>query len=269
MKRTLSFLLLAVFLTLAVPFSAAASSPRLDDGADLLSYEEERNLLYQLDTLSAERGVDYVVVTVPSMGGKTEMQYADDYYDTHGYREDGILLLIDMETRAYYESTAGSLQDYFEYYYEYLEDDFVSYLSYGDYYGAFTRFARSADDRVDECRREEAYNRMPTGEKIKYRLRSIPTSVILIPLIIGLIAAAIMTSKEKAKLTSVRMQNDAANYVRKNSMDLTSSRDTFLYSHVTRVRIETESSSGGRSGGGSSIHFSSGGVSHGGHGGHF
>ena len=268
MKRILSFLLLAVLLTLAVPFTAAAFSPRLDDGADLLSDEEERNLLYLLDTLSSERGVDYVVVTVPSMGGKSEMEYADDYYDTHGYGTDGILLLIDMETRAYYESTAGTLQNYFEYYYEYLEDDFVSYLSYGDYYGAFCRFAQGADDRVDECQRREVYERMPTEEKIRYRLQSIPTLVILIPLVIGLIAAGIMTSKEKAKLTSVRMQNNAARYVRGGSMNLTTSRDTFLYSHVTRVRIETDSSSGGRSGGGGS-HFSSGGVSHGGHGGHF
>ena len=269
MKRVLSFLLLAVLLTLSFPFAAAAASPRLDDGADLLSYEEERKLLYLLDSFSAERGVDYVIVTVPSMGGKTERQYADDYYDTHGYRTDGILLLIDMETRSYYESTAGSLQDYFEYYYENLEDDFVSYLSYGDYYGAFSRFVSSADDRVDECRREEAYDRMPTGEKLKYRLQSIPAPVFLIPLFIGLIVSTIMTSTEKEKLTSVRMQKNAAGYVRKNSMNLTSSRDTFLYSHVTRIRIETESSSGGRSGGGGSIHFSSGGVSHGGHGGHF
>ena len=267
MKKLISFLLLTVLLALSVPFAGAASSPRLDDGADLLSAEEERNLLVLLDSLSEERGVDYVVVTVDSMGGKSEMEYADDYYDTHGYRADGILLLIDMETRAYYESTAGDLIGYFSSYYEYLEEDFVDQLSYGDYYGAFRSFARSADDRVVRAREEEAYDRLPASEKISYRLRSIPAPVFLFSGILGLIISAVMTSKEKSKLTSVSMQKNAAQYVRNGSMDLTVSRDTFMYSHVSRVLIETQSS-GGRSGGGGA-HFSSGGVSHGGHGGHF
>ena len=251
----------------AVPFASAAASPRLDDGADLLSDEEERSLLSLLDTLSLERNVDYVVVTVNTMGGKNEVEYADDYYDTHGYGKDGILLLIDMETRTYYESTAGDLQYYFEYSYESLEDDFVSGLSYGDYFGSFCSFAKSADRIVVREREAEAYERLPASEKVSYRLRSIPGPVFVIPAILGLIVSGVMTSKEKEKLTSVSLQKNAARYVRGGSMHLTNANDTFLYSHVSRVRIETESSSGGRSGGGT--HFSSGGVSHGGHGGHF
>ena len=268
MKKRLSILLLAVFLLTLLPLALSAASPRLDDGADLLSAEEERKLLSLLDSLSEERGVDYVVVTVSSMGGKNEMEYADDYYDTHGYREDGILLLIDMETRAYYESTSGDLIGYFDYYFGELEDDFVDQLSYGDYYGAFRSFAQSADGIVSAAREAEAYERLPAGEKIAYRLRSIPAPVFLFSGILGLIIAAVMTSKEKAKLTSVSMQKNAAQYVRNGSMNLTTARDTFLYSHVSRIRIETESSGGGRSGGGGA-HFSSGGHSHGGHGGHF
>ena len=52
-------------------------------------------------------------------------------------------------------------------------------------------------------------------------------------------------------MKSVRQKNDAADYVRPGSMQLTHSRDLFLYSHVSRTAKPKNTSSGGGGGGGS------------------
>ncbi|MBQ7219263.1 MAG: TPM domain-containing protein, partial [Ruminococcus sp.] len=62
-------------------------------------------------------------------------------------------------------------------------------------------------------------------------------------------------------LKTVAMQRGAASYVRSGSMNVTQSRDTYLYSTVSRTRREKSSS-------GSSTH-STGGSSFGGSGGKF
>ena len=77
---------------------------------------------------------------------------------------------------------------------------------------------------------------------------------------IALIIALIVVSSMKKKLTSVKFADSANDYVRPGSLNLTESRDTFLYSSVTRTVRETES----RSGGGGGSHTSSSGRSHGG-----
>ena len=89
---------------------------------------------------------------------------------------------------------------------------------------------------------------------------------LVISLVIGLVVALIATGVMKGKLKSVRSQAAANSYIRKGSMNVTESRDLFLYRTVSRTARPTESSS---SGGGSSSHTSSSGTSHGGGGGKF
>lgn len=89
----------------------------------------------------------------------------------------------------------------------------------------------------------------------------------------GLLASLVYVSRERRKLRSVNARSQASEYYRKGSMDLTESRDIFLYRSVSRTRIQrTTTSSGGHSGGGgggSHVHISSSGHTHGGGGGHF
>ena len=71
-------------------------------------------------------------------------------------------------------------------------------------------------------------------------------------------------AKYKKQLNSVSSKAKADDYVVKDSLNLKSAKDIFLYRTVSRVRRQTESSS---SSGGS--HTSSSGSSHGGGGGKF
>ena len=84
-------------------------------------------------------------------------------------------------------------------------------------------------------------------------------------MLIGLAVAFVITAMMKSQLKSVRFQSEAANYVKKDSMKVTQSKDLFLYRNVDRREKPKESSSSG----GSSTHTSSSGTTHGGGGGKF
>ena len=114
---TILFTVILIFSTV-LPVSAAEEEmpperllPRLVDEADLLTDEEEADILEQLDEISERQECDVAVVTVDGLDGKSAMEYADDFYDYNGYgfgeEKDGILLLVSMEERDWYISTCG------------------------------------------------------------------------------------------------------------------------------------------------------------------
>ncbi|MBQ7810328.1 MAG: hypothetical protein IJ346_05120 [Clostridia bacterium] len=85
---------------------------------------------------------------------------------------------------------------------------------------------------------------------------------IVFSLVAGFVIALISVLVMKGKLKSVRRQPAAKDYLVPGSMNVTSSRDIFLYRNVTKRAKPKESS-------GSSTHTSSSGRSHGGGGGSF
>ena len=115
MNKKLLSVFFAVLLCVVVSVPAFADTaedytPHLIDNADLLTGEEESNLLAKLDEISDRLSVDVAVVTENSIGDKTPREYADDFYDYNSYKynPDGVLLLISMEERDWYITTTGS-----------------------------------------------------------------------------------------------------------------------------------------------------------------
>lgn len=115
MNKKLLSVFFAVLLCVVVSVPAFADTaedytPHLIDNADLLTGEEESNLLAKLDEISDRLSVDVAVVTEDSIGDKTPREYADDFYDYNSYKynPDGVLLLISMEERDWYITTTGS-----------------------------------------------------------------------------------------------------------------------------------------------------------------
>ena len=269
MKKKTLVLLMLLLLLVSVPLFAAALEgipdhrleERMVDDANLLTDQEEANLLSLLNEISDRLEFDVVVVTASTLNGKTPMDYADDFFDYNGFGygpgRDGALLLISMEDRDWWISTCGygetaitaRSQSYFE-------GRILSYLSSGDYYAAFREFAESCDYFVQLARSGQEY-REP-----KEPFNALSSGVIAFA--IGLIIALISVSSMKAKLKTVRYQPAVSFYERSGSMNVLQQEDTFLYRHVSRVRRETSTT---RSSGGS--HTSSSGSSHGGFGGKF
>ena len=235
-KRVIALFTVILMCTLcAVTVFAANSLPRLIDEADLFTSTDEESLSAKLDSVSAEYGLDIVVLTITTLGDKTPAEYADDYYDYNGYGKDGALLLIAVEEGERYVSTRGSCIDEIDV--SGLGDKISGYLDDENYVSA-------VNGLVDYVNDAYSFN---WGFNV------------LVCFGIGLLIAFIVASSMKGKLKSVRMQTGAASYVKANSMNITDSRDIFLYCTVTSVERKkddddnTHTSSSGRTHGGGSI----------------
>ncbi len=264
MKKIISYIICALIICLGIgsPVYAWSDMPLVVDGADLLSDYEEEMLLSQLTDVSGVHGVDVAVVTVYSLDGKTPEAYADDFYDYNGYATDGILLLVSLEYSDWHITTTGyGITAVTDAGLDYMEDKFVPYMSDGEFYDAFECYAELCDEFITAAKNGTPYD-VDTLPKEPFA----PGMTLIISLIIGFVVALIATGIMKGKLRSVHSQPRAAEYIKRDSFQITRAKELFLYRNVTCVpRPKPQSSSGG----GSSTHFSSSGTMHGGGGGKF
>lgn len=265
MKKAILILLALLIISSCRVITAGAIDQMLVyDEADLLSDEEESELLSRLEQLSSKYKMDIAVVTVDSTSDKTPMEFADDFYDYNGYgygeEHDGLLLLISMEYSDWWISTCGKAINVFtDAGIEYIGERITYYLSDGDYAGAFNEFAVLCDAFIIQAETGDPYD--------SHNLPKEPFNILMalgIALVVGLIVAYIHVGKLKDQLKTANKKAEASAYVKAGSMNVSDCRDLFLYRTVTRTARETESSRGG-----SSTHTSSSGSSHGGGGGKF
>ena len=240
MKKLLSaFLALLLCLSLAIAVSAETEVVLLYDEAGLLDYQYERLLEESLEALSEKYQAQFTIITLSGTDGWDVDTYVEMLYDGlnmgYGENRDGVLLMIDMDSRQFRILTNGMpgvaintdvIAD--------ITNTITSDLSSGDYYAAFDTFLEQCDYYLDGYLNGFPF---PVGEKV------------VIALVIGLVVGIIGVSFLKGQLKSVRMQRRAHDYVKSGSMQVTVSRDLFLYRTVNRVRRQTSSSS---SSGGSS-----------------
>lgn len=141
---------------------------------------------------------------------------------------------------------------------EYIGDQITSELSDGNYAAAFSSYAALCDDFITQANTDKPYDRSNLPAK--------PLSLIWIPvsLVIGFVIAKIVVGNMKSKLKTVRSQTTANSYVKNGSMQITDSRDLFLYHTVAKTAKPKNTSSGS-----SGTHTSSSGTTHGGGGGKF
>ena len=243
------FAVVLIFSAAMIPAAAAAEySSGLDDSASLLSAEEQAQLTQTISDLSSKLKCNVGFLTVNDLNGATfsfdgtTQDYADRYYEVnYGMNTDGVLVMLVLSDehgkRTVYFSTSGKCINH-------LSDD-----------------EREAilDDMIDNHNPDthgyyDFLNAAAAG-----LAKAIPPHLkwymLPLALIIGFIIALIIMSIFKKQLKSVEMQRGAVNYVRPGSMNVTASRDTYLYSTTSRTAIPKNSSSS---------HTSSGGGTHGG-----
>lgn len=231
MKRLFSVLLavsLVVMLSISV---SAAQMPRLVDSADLLTADEEADLLEWLDQVSEELQVDVAVVTMESCGGYDPDDVVAAYYDDYGFgygtNRDGVVLMLAMEERDWrilsngFAADAITLNDI-----DRIGDSIVGDLSGGDYYEAFLTYATMCKAEIEDER------------QFDFDL-SLGISV-FIGLVVALIAVEVMRGGHR----SVRSQTGAREYAVPGGMNVTHSNDLFLYRTLNRVHRPKETSSG-------------------------
>lgn len=263
MKKIIPIIVTALFLLFPFCTVQAAEESRLVDLADLLSEEEESRILQKLNEISERQKIDLVIVTTDSLEGKYARDFADDYYDYHGYGmgedKDGVLLLVAMESRDWWISTTGFGSTAFtDRGIQYISEQFLPDLSEGEYEKAFTLYAQWCDRFLTQAYSGEAYDvgNMPK-EGFSFGMW------IGISILVGVAAAFISVSVMKNGMKSVQSVQGARNYVRGDGLKLDMAKDRFLYVHTSREKLPEPSQ------GGSSTHRSSSGTTHGGGGGKF
>lgn len=292
--KVLFVLLVCAVLMFTASFNGfAVNEYLLRDDAQLLDSEDYNALLTKLDTLSNEMEFAFAIVTVNNVSDygyssddDGDMAFADDYWDNHdmGY-EDGTVLFIDIGTSYCYISTAGyAISAIGDDQIDYIIDEIWDYLRYGNYYSAFTTYATITSTLIDGYDSSYYYDNpyedydedIDEEPEIDYGTKISNNSfdwlkIILAAIITGIIVAFVVTGRMKSKLKTVRAQKNASVYEVPGSLNITNSRDTFLYATVTSTPKPKDPppKAGGSSGHSASVHTSGGGVSHGGGGRHF
>lgn len=253
MKRIILWII-AVLTLSALLISVSAAPSYLADGAGLLTVQEQAKLSQALDDICARLGIDVVVVTADSLNGRSAADFADRYYDDNAYADNGILLLVAMQEREWYISTCGSCIDAVdEWGTDSISSHFLDDLSSGEYYDAFLSYALICEKLFTEGMTDEEPV-ITYGDNADTGLSG---KTVLICVIIGIAVGLITVLVMRSQLKSVRAQGYAGSYVQLDSLELTNSRDIYLYRNVSRrERPKSNSSSGG---GGSRSHVGGGG----------
>lgn len=286
MRRICAVLLLLMAICLC---GYSELDPKIFDDAKLLSAAEEETLQQEIVEVAKKLSLDVIIVTTDDAQGKSAERYADDFYDDHafGYEKDngsGILLLIDMDNREAYISTAGVAMEMYtdRDVYDMLDYEIMTYLADGNYYRACHAFVACLEEygtnaevatngyydaekdafveytkeELSASRREEALKQVFSAGNILTRLG--------IGMLIGAAGVGLMVlNVRKSKAPGGRV------YMKPGSERIRDRQDYRVNTTVTTRRIQRSSGSSGGGGGRSSSghtssHRSGSGRSHGG-----
>jgi len=277
MSRKISWLLLgALILSLLVLPVSGQSLSYISDEAGLLLTDELAALEEIAADIASSYNIDPVILTVDSLYGESAQNYADNYYDNNGYREDGILFLLSMAEREWYISTSGTVMYALtDYGIQQLGNEILPYLSDGYWFDGFHHFLTALPAYLDAYHNGTPidgyadysgdYYHGQQEEVLYYDEMSSPN--FFYSLFAGLAAAGISILLMRSSMNTKRAQRSACGYMEEGSWNLYQHKDLFLYSNVTKTRRQEPKTN--NSSGGSSVHRSSSGRRHGGGGGKF
>lgn len=259
MKKMLSCILLILIL-LSLNFLAYAefTNPAIVDEAGYLMQSELTELSNKLEKVREEYGFEVAIYTESDMTSDTAEASADDIYDYKGYgageNSDGIMLYVCSDTREYHFTTHGKGIEYFTPNgLAYLESKILPYLAEDKYCEAFAAYTETAEELLKMAKDGTPYNEKQYSTKYL-------VGVIVFCLIAPLLVALWMMNRKLKKMKTAKENNYAENYIKHGSMNISVTRDLFLYSRITKTE-KPKSNSG--------THTSSSGRTHGGRGGSF
>ena len=263
MLLVMSVSIMSVFLGFSV--SSAAGKKSVIDDAGLIKASDEKKLDKKIKNIQKDK-FDVVILTVKSLDGKSAQDYADDYYDNNDYGLDneksGVLFLVSKGDRKYHISTKGAgIKAFTDYGIGRIKEEIKPYLSDGDYFDACDEFLNIKKNFVKAYKDGTPYDTdNPYNEEIDYVILEV--IALVIAFVIALISVGIM----RLRMNTAKPKGTAMEYIKKGSFKLTSEKDIFMYSTVTKTAKPKDNDN---SAGGSTTHVSSSGSEHGGGGGSF
>lgn len=241
----------------------------LDDGA-YFTHTERKLLMSQMQDYNKRTGLNIVIYACDDVGSDKSdygvVDFADLTYEKYcGMNTDGILLLINNDTKYDYISTSGAGINYYsDYRIECILDNIYDYLVDKDFYMAASEFVSSCEYYFNQGKANHQIGVFNLEFEPEFFVETI-FAHIFFALIVGLIVY--LVNARAYKLQKV----DGCVYISKNTLCFRRSTDTFLRTVTHRI-YSPRSSGGSRSGSShssrSSTHRSSSGGRHGGGGRH-
>ena len=223
------------------------SKLRVYDFAELMTDDEEASIKAAIDEFEAEHtNIDLVVVTIKNNPKKSARDYADDFFDYNSFSTNGVLFLIDMDTRNMWISTTGSSIS------KLTDSKIDDILDVVEPRVKSKEYAKACLGFVNSVKR--VYEGKSAGEP--ETMQSLITKALKTGALIGICGGLIYLLIGIATHKNVAKKKEAANYI--TAQKITHSNDRFTHNTTTRVYVGSSSS------GGSSTHHGSSGISHGG-----
>lgn len=235
------------------------------DFANLYTDAEEKEIYNRILKFIDERKLDLVVVTIDKNPKGSAMVYADDFYDYNSFglneTRDGVLFLVDMDTRELWISGTGyGKNKYYDEKINMILDKTFQDFSDKKYYEGTLNVIKTMDSYYDlEYNGYEEYESKTYTDYLK--------EILIATGIVTIIVMLILVSKNKM----VNVATSSREYLDKGTKQVKLVKNQLIDRHVTKTEIvhydsdNHHSSGGGFSGGGG--HISSSGSFHSG-GGH-
>ncbi|MCI6042750.1 TPM domain-containing protein [bacterium] len=247
--------------TITVHGAQSDSIQHVVDQADILTSQEEQAIGNRIEEMSEKWKQDFVVVTTYDAEGKDSEEYADDYYDDHGYQENGILYLVDLDNSNVWISTSGSMIRFLtDSRIDRVIDAGYSQLKSQNYGEGFLAMLDQTDTYMEAGILDNQYTYDVETGKVN-RHYGLTAGEIIVALLVGLACGGIFFGVINARY-KMRTGTYTYPFREKGKIQLIRRDDIFVNQTVTRRRIERNPPSGG--GGRSSVHTSGSGRSHGG-----
>jgi len=222
--------------------SPAFAQERVIDNAGLLSQQEKAGLLAAAASAASAYNFDLVIVTEKNIGASSPADYADGFFDRNGYglgqNKDGALFLLVTDSRDYWFSASGrGIKVLNSTAANKLEGSVVKQLRENNFYGAFNAFLVNWNEFLSLDAKGRNYNFFHQWNLV----------LVLIAWVLALAVGFIVVQTWKSAMDTVLPQTQAAAYVVPGSLAFKEKKDSFLYSTISKTRIQTQSSSPGRS----------------------
>ena len=239
MRWKVSFL--AIIFTFLFSFQAyAAPTQYVYDYADLLTDSEKASLENLAASLSAERGIAFIILTTNGTDGKYIEEYMGDFVDNNavGYEADSgstAIIALDMIDRDVYLAGFGKAETFLDdERLEKIRNKVTPALSEGNYEYAFEQFMEQAHYYSGY---EPGFN--PDNLLYKFWFQ------LLVSVGVAAIVVGIMVANRGGRVT---VGNNT--YIDSDNSGVTNARDTYITTHITKVKKPSNNNKGGGLGGG-------------------
>ena len=249
------FALIAIFLfSFGVTFAAPADTSKnlnssVVDDANVLGEKNAQILTEKIRQVEKKHGVRIGINFFQTIGNQnvdtTANHLLKKYFSDS--QNGGIILLVVMDTRSWNIALDAKLNQRIFSYTDVanLNDTFMNNLHDNNFAGAADIFVKN----VDELLNYYEQNGRPYDRTEQFNPMAL-AAAILIAIVLGFFVRSILIGS----MSNVRHAQEAADYLKRDSVKFTEQRDTYLFTNVSRRPKSSNKSSGGggRSGGGSS-----------------